>query len=301
MRIGVAATPDVALPTLNWLQQTEHSLDLVITQPDKRSGRGQSVQQTAVADWADHNGIRVVKPNITSELIEEVEGLDLVVTIGYGVLIPESILKIPAYGFLNLHFSILPAYRGAAPAQRALLNGETRTGVTVFQLDKGMDTGPIFSQMYLDIQPSWRSYELLIELAKLGPDAVSKAISMIENGESPTTQFGEISVAPKIFKDEARIDFSKSPEQVVNLIRAFTYEPGAWTLWKGDPFKITSARFSDHGFDKPGQIFPTKDKLFVSVNGGAIEVLTVIPAGKKEMSAMEWARGARLIGGEIFG
>jgi methionyl-tRNA formyltransferase len=96
-------------------------------------------------------------------------------------------------------------------------------------------------------------------------------------------------------------DFSKSPEQVVNLIRAFTYEPGAWTLWKGDPFKITSARFSDHGFDKPGQIFSTKDKLFVSVNGGAIEVLTVIPAGKKEMSAMEWARGTRLIGGEIFG
>jgi methionyl-tRNA formyltransferase len=301
VRIGVAATPDVAIPTLNWLLQSDHDIALIITQPDRPSGRGQILQQTAVAEWAHNHQIPVVKPESSQELVGKVEDLDLVLTIGYGVLLPESILSLPKNGFLNLHFSLLPAYRGAAPAQRALHNGEVVTGVTVFQLDKGMDTGPIFAQKSITIDPSWRSFELLNELASLGPDVVKRAFEMIESGKSSSVQVGNSTNAPKISKAEAKIDFSRDSTLITNAIRAFTYEPGAWTLWKGESFKICATRVSNTSSGTPGQILVKDKSVFVSTGSGAIELLRVIPAGKKEMDAIDWARGARLTGGEIFG
>ena len=301
MRIGVAATPDVAIPTLNWLLQSDHEIALIITQPDRPSGRGQILQQTTVAEWAHNHQIPVVKPESSQELVGKVEDLDLVLTIGYGVLLPESILSLPKKGFLNLHFSLLPAYRGAAPAQRALHNGEATTGVTVFQLDKGMDTGPIFAQESIAINPSWRSFELLNELANLGPDVVKRSFEMIESGKSSSEQVGNSSNAPKISKAEAKIDFTQDSTLIANAIRAFTYEPGAWTLWKGESFKICATGVSNTSSGTPGQILVIDKSVFVSTGSGAIELLRVIPAGKKEMDAIDWARGARLTGGEIFG
>jgi methionyl-tRNA formyltransferase len=301
VRIGVAATPDVAIPTLNWLLQSDHEIALIITQPDRPSGRGQILQQTAVAEWAHNHQIPVVKPESSQELVGKVEHLDLVLTIGYGVLLPESILSLPKKGFLNLHFSLLPAYRGAAPAQRALHNGEVTTGVTVFQLDKGMDTGPIFAQKSITIDPSWRSFELLKELANLGPDVVKRSFEMIESGKSSRAQAGNSTNAPKISKAEAKIDFTQDSALIVNAIRAFTYEPGAWTLWKGESFKICATGVSNTSSGTPGQILVIDKSVFVSTGSGAIELLKVIPAGKKEMDAIDWARGARLTGGEIFG
>jgi len=301
VRIGVAATPDVAIPTLNWLLQSDHEIALIITQPDRPSGRGQILQQTAVAEWAHNHQIPVVKPESSQELVGKVEDLDLVLTIGYGVLIPESILSLPKKGFLNLHFSLLPAYRGAAPAQRALHNGEVSTGVTVFQLDKGMDTGPIFAQKSITIDPSWRSFELLNELANLGPDVVKRSFEMIESGKSPSAQAGNSTNAPKISKAEAKIDFTQDSTLIVNAIRAFTYEPGAWTLWKDESFKICATGVSHISSGTPGQILVKDKSVFVSTGSGAIELLRVVPAGKKEMDAIDWARGARLTGGEIFG
>lgn len=301
MRIGVAATPDVAIPTLDWLLQSEHTIALVITQPDKPAGRGRQVRQTDVGDWAQQNNIDLLKPEKSSDLIGKIENLDLILTIGYGVLLPEQILTLPKYGFLNLHFSILPAYRGAAPAQRALLNGETITGVTVFKLDIGMDTGPIYSQQSVSIEPTWRSFELLRELSQLGPSAVSEAFELIENGIEPTAQAGIASIAPKITKIEAKIDFKLNAASIVNAIRAFTYEPGAWTTWKGEPFKVTAAVVSTQSGCKPGEILNKNDSLYVGASDTCVEILTVIPAGKKEMKASDWVRGARLIGGEYFG
>ena len=301
MRIGVAATPDVAIPTLDWLLQSEHSLELVITQPDKPAGRGRTLSQSIVGDWAVAHGISLFKPSSPDDLIGKIEDLDLILTIGYGVLLPERILSLPKHGFLNLHFSLLPAYRGAAPAQRALQNGEVKTGVSVFQLDKGMDTGPIYSQATIDIQPSWRSVELLNELAKVGVQSVSEALLLVKQGQTPTIQSGNSSIAPKISKAEAKRDFTTSALQVVNAIRAFTYEPGAWTTWKGEPFKITSARLaSEHNFPT-GTLATIEGSVFVGTKDGAVEILTVIPSGKKEMTASEWARGARLSGGELLG
>jgi methionyl-tRNA formyltransferase len=301
VRIGVAATPDVAIPTLNWLLQSAHEIALIITQPDRPAGRGQILQQTAVADWAQGHQIRVIKPEIPQELVGTIENLDLVLTIGYGVLLPENILSLPKHGFLNLHFSLLPAYRGAAPAQRALHNGEVVTGVTVFQLDKGMDTGPIFAQQSIDIDPSWRSFELLKHLSDLGPKVVERSFEMIENGESSRTQEGSPTNAPKISKSEAKIDFTRDSTMIANAIRAFTYEPGAWTLWKGESFKICATKVSSNTPSTPGQISVIDKSVFVSTASGSLELLRVIPAGKKEMDAIDWARGARLTGGEIFG
>ena len=301
MRIGVAATPDVAIPTLDWLLQSEHEIALIITQPDRPAGRGRLLQQSVVGQWAESHQIPVLKPESSTELIGEIEGLDLVLTIGYGVLLPEAILALPKRGFLNLHFSLLPAYRGAAPAQRALHNGETITGVSVFQLDKGMDTGPIFSQESIHIDPSWRSFELLEHLAALGPEVVKRSFAMIESGQPPHDQVGASSTAPKISKAEAKIDFRLDATQISDAIRAFTYEPGAWTIWRGERFKFCAVEISDAVDGKPGEVFVRDKSVYVVTGSASLELLKVIPAGKKEMEAIDWARGARLTGGEFFG
>ena len=301
MRIGVAATPDVAIPTLNWLLESDHEIALIITQPDRPAGRGQLLQQTVVADWAQGHQIPLIKPESSQELLGTIDDLDLVLTIGYGVLLPESILSLPKHGFLNLHFSLLPAYRGAAPAQRALQNGDLVTGVTVFQLDKGMDTGPIFAQQSINIDPSWRSFELLQHLSHLGPDVVQKSFDMIQNGESSKNQEGLATNAPKISKSEAKIDFTQDSVKIANAIRAFTYEPGAWTLWKGESFKICATKVSNGPSGIPGQVSVIDKSVVVSTGSGTLELLRVIPSGKKEMDAIDWVRGARLTGGEIFG
>ena len=302
MRIGVAATPEVAIPTLEWLLASEHDLVVVITQPDKPAGRGRNLKQSVVADWAVAQGISVVKPATSDDLIGVINELDCVVTIGYGVLLPQHILDLPKHGFINLHFSLLPAYRGAAPAQRALLNGEEITGVSVFQLEKGMDTGPIYTMRALSISPEWRSFELLQALAQLGPSAVGDALAMIAQSKAPSPQQGTASVAAKISKQDAQLNFNQSAQTLVNAIRAFTFEPGAWCNWKNEPFKITKARSVEYHALKPGYIAVDGQKVIVGcANNSAIELISVVPAGKKEMPAADWARGARLQGGENFG
>ena len=301
MRIGVAATPDVAIPTLNWLLHSDHEIALIITQPDRPAGRGRNLQQSIVGAWAREHQIPVVKPDQPSNLIGKIEELDLVLTIGYGVLLPEAILDLPKNGFLNLHFSLLPAYRGAAPAQRALHNGETVTGVSVFQLDKGMDTGPIFAQASIKIDPSWRSFELLKHLADLGPEVINEAFTMIANNTNAVPQVGVSTMAPKISKAEAKIDFTRDAQYISNCIRAFTYEPGAWTLWKGEPFKICATGIVDSHTVSAGELSVKDKSVFVSTGSGSLQLLRVIPSGKKEMDAIDWARGARLSGGEFFG
>ncbi len=301
MRIGVAATPEVAIPTLNWLITSDHEVVRVITQPDRPAGRGRALHDSVVSQWAQQHTIPVLKPETPEELIGRIEDLDLVLTIGYGVLLPEKILSLPRHGFINLHFSLLPAYRGAAPVQRALQNGERTTGVTVFKLDKGMDTGAIYVTRSIAIDRAWRSFELFQQLAALGPLVVDETLTMILNGSEPTAQIGTASIASKISRSEAMIDFAKNATTICNTIRAFTYEPGAWTSYKGQPFKIAAVRISDGKAGVPGHIVVDGKSVIVSTGQGAIELLRVIPAGKKEMDAIDWARGARLTGGELFG
>ena len=302
MRVAVAATPDVAIPTLEWLIASKHEIVWVITQPDRPSGRGLKNKESAVSLWAQQRGLKVTKPESSLEILPIVQGLDLVITIGYGVILPESILNVPKHGFLNLHFSLLPHYRGAAPVQRALENGETETGVTVFKLDRGMDTGPIFVQEKIAIDSTWRSFELLNALSVLGVQAIGQAISSIEQAIDPVPQSGKATIASKITKSEAQIDFRLSAAVVVQKIKAFTYEPGAWTTFNKEPFKIFRAVVSKDLSEEPGYIFLDNDKVLVSCGSGScIEIMEVKPAGKREMSAIEWSRGARLTEGVCFG
>lgn len=301
MRIGVAATPDVAIPTLNWLLSSEHEIALVISQPDRPAGRGRELKPSPVTLWAQDKGIELLRPHSSSELIGVIDNLDIVLTIGYGVLLPEPILALPRYGFINLHFSLLPAYRGAAPVQRAIENGESVTGVTVFSLDKGMDTGPIYTTTEQAIERDWRSLELLQALAELGPKAVNEALLAIEGGVKPHPQNGLGTLAPKISKEDARIDWSLSSELLSRKIRAFYPAPCAWSVWEENSFKITRA--ATHAADLAvGEIAVIDGEVLVGCGQATALCLTsVIPAGKKEMSAIEWARGARLMQGAHFG
>ena len=303
MRIGVAATPAVALPSLNWLLGSEHDLVTTISVPDKASGRGRVLTPSIAAQWSQEHGIPCLKPAQSEELIVHLEKLDLVVTIGYGVILPEKILALPKFGFINLHFSLLPQYRGAAPVQRALLNGERITGVTVFGLDKGMDTGPIYVSHTCAIEPTWRTSELLDALSQMGPKALEESCEMIAKGEIPKIQVGESSLASKVSVEEARLDFNQKAIRISNQVRAFYPSPSAWTLFRGDKVKISRlGPISDTNNLRVGELAFDGKKLSVGCgNSESIEIVELTPAGKNEMKASDWARGARILPGEIFG
>ena len=301
MQIAVAATPEVAIPTLELLLKSHHELVYVITQPDRPSGRGLTLKETEVAGWARENNIEVHKPVNQSELVAIVEGLDLVLTIGYGVIIKEEILNLPKFGFINLHFSLLPKWRGAAPVQRAIEAGDLTTGVTVFKLDKGMDTGPIYLQKDLAITKSATSGSLFKELTQTGALVVMEALSDIEQGKTPQVQ-SEMgaSRAEKLSKEEGRIDWKTPAEQIDRKIRAFNPAPGSWTTFRDEVVKIDSVLLSEKPSGKPGEILVSEKDLFVSTATKSLQILSIKPAGKPVMNASAWLNGARITTQESF-
>lgn len=301
MQIAVAATPEVAIPTLELLLKSNHELVCVITQPDRPSGRGLTLKETEVAGWARENNIEVHKPVNQSDLVAIVEGLDLVLTIGYGVIIKEEILNLPKFGFINLHFSLLPKWRGAAPVQRAIEAGDLTTGVTVFKLDKGMDTGPIYLQKDLAITKSATSGSLLNELSQSGALVVMEALTDIEQGKTPQVQ-SEMgaSRAEKLSKEEGRIDWKTPAEQIDRKIRAFNPAPGSWTTFRDEVVKIDSVLLSEKPSGKPGEILVSEKDLFVSTSTNSLQILSIKPAGKPVMNASAWLNGARITTQESF-
>ena len=303
MRLGVAATPPVALPTLDWLLSSGHELARVITQPDRPAGRGRAMRESVVGQWATEHGVPVLKPGKPEDLLEKLGDLDLVITIGYGVILPETVLSIPKFGFINLHFSHLPAWRGAAPVAHAILNGDAITGVSVFKLDAGMDTGPIFVSREIAIGSQESAGELLQRMAEVGPEVVAEALELIAEGLVPTVQSADgVSYATKIHKEDARIDWTKSATVLDRQVRAFTPEPGAWTLWRGQPLQISKAHPAiPEAPLQAGEISLLAGSLFVGCAAGeALQVEKLRPAGKKEMAATQWFNGARVLAGELF-
>jgi len=301
VQIAVAATPEVAIPTLELLLQSSHDLVCVITQPDRPSGRGLALKETPVALWAKENGIKVYKPANQTELVSIVENVDLVLTIGYGVIIKEEILNLPKYGFINLHFSLLPKWRGAAPVQRAIEAGDLTTGVTVFKLDKGMDTGPIYLQKEIVMPTGANSASLLKDLSFLGSIIAIDAIAAIETGEVPVEQpTAGSSRAEKLSKEEGRIDWKMSATQIDQKIRAFYPAPGAWTTFRDEVIKIDSALVSHRPNSDPGEILVYEKDLFVSTTNGSLQIISIKPAGKPVMTASAWLNGARITSQERF-
>ena len=300
MKIAVAASPEVAIPTLEYLLASQHELALVISRPDSQVGRGRELTPTAVSSWAMAHGIELYRPNKAADLDERLKSFDLVITIGYGVLLPEFILSQPKHGFINLHFSLLPRLRGAAPAQRAIIEGVTETGVTVFQLDAGMDTGPTYLQAKHLIKLNTTAGELLNELALLGPSAIGQTISAIESGIQPIPQDHSIATgAAKLGKAEAQIDWANSAGQIVNKILGFAPNPGATAKFRGEVLRILRAQVSEISLPV-GEISLTNGSVVVGTSTNAVELLEVTPAGKKAMAASAWANGARLVAGETI-
>jgi len=298
MRIAVAASPEAAIPTLDFLLTSRYSLVRVFSQPDRPSGRGKILTPTPVSEWALREKIELIRPNRSAELAEHISDVDCVITIGYGVLLPEAILQVPTYGFLNLHFSLLPRWRGAAPVQRAIEAGDSLSGVTVFQLDAGMDTGPVYTLHRFALDSDITSDELLEELAKVGIGAVDEALAMIEKGVRPTPQSTDGATrASKLSREEGRIDWNLDARQVSAKIRAFTSNPGAWTEFRGEPLKLVSPVLSEHLL-QPGEISVIAKKVFIGTGSVALEIGSITSVGKSKTEASAWANGARLLPGE---
>jgi methionyl-tRNA formyltransferase len=303
VRLAIAATPRVAIPTLEALLLSSHEIALVITQPDRPAGRGRELTPTDVSQWADLHAIRTIKPESSNELLSELDDIDCVVTIGYGVLLPLEVLRIPRYGFINLHFSLLPQWRGAAPVQRSIEAGDRVTGVTVFQLDQGMDTGPIYISKEVPLDPQWNSGQALDVLAKAGAGAVLDTLTMIASGAKPHVQsdVGQ-SRARKLSSSEGEIDWNTSAGIIRRKVLAFTPAPGAWTTFRGAHMKIVDCEISDSLAKlEPGELLGEEGNVLVGTGDRALRLVQIIPSGKSSMSAGDWLRGARVVTGDHLG
>lgn len=297
----MAATPAVAIPTLEWLLASDHELVSVITQPDRPAGRGRVLTESVISQWAHEKGVLCIKPETTQETAAAIDGSDVLLTIGYGVLLPETVLAVPHHGCLNLHFSLLPRWRGAAPVQRAIEAGDAISGVTVFQLDQGMDTGPIYSVKRFALDPDITSDELFFELGQLGVEAVEDSLNAIHNGVRPIPQSHDgATKAAKISKDECEIDWNQDAMTISQKIRAFTSHPGAWTKFRGGVVKIDSVKISQEEF-APGTLHILSNDLLVGTGTTAVSIGYLTPAGKSRMDSKSWLNGARISDGDFFG
>ena len=301
MRIAVAATPEVAIPSLQALLESDHELCCVITQPDKPAGRGLELTQSPVAQWAEKNSVPLYKPSTEDEIAEAVQGVEVLITIGYGKILSQSILDIPTKSALNLHFSLLPRWRGAAPVQRTIEACDSVTGVTVFELDQGMDTGPIYNVKRFALDSDISSDELFTELALIGPEALLETLVMISQGLKPTPQNPtESTRALKLTREEGRINWSLDAEKVSAHIRAFTSNPGAWTEFRGSKLRIETPRVSDLSLPV-GSVQVIEKELHVGTATKALQIRFITSPGKSRMDSKSWVNGARIVEGEFFG
>lgn len=306
MQIAVAATPGVAIPTLDWLISSKHELDFVISRPDRPAGRGKKVRASEVSNWADSHGVEIFKPlglGDMATVAKPLNSVELLITIGFGMILPPNLYRIPRYGAINLHFSLLPAWRGAAPVQRAIEAGDSLGGVSVFALDEGMDTGPIYVQHSSPFSLIQSAGEILAGLSQLGARAVAETLELIVAAVEPIPQSTKgASRARKVSKVDAHIDWTRSAISIERQIRAFTPEPGAWSSWRENQIQISKARVVEDALRLTyGEILVRQGSIFVGCgSGGALEILEITPAGKKLMTTQSWVNGARLGIGEKF-
>jgi methionyl-tRNA formyltransferase len=304
VRIALAGTPQIAVPTLEWLLTSNHELVRVFTTSAKAAGRGGQVVKSDVARWCEENSIECIEISSLEDFQKKLDDIDCVVVIAFGILLPQKILDQPKYGFINLHFSELPRWRGAAPVQRAIEHGDSRFGITVFSLDAGMDTGPIYRKASFERNPQMRTSEALAYLATEGVALIKDSLSDISSGVLPIMQSTTgVSIASKISKDEALLDWSMSADVIARKILAFYPNPMARTFFRGNLLKVTNAVVSTTNEEKlkPGELHVSKNAVLVGTSDGLLEILTVIPQGKSEMKAADWARGTRIDPGEYIG
>ena len=296
MKLLVASSSPVAKPLITALiTNDKHEFGGLITNPDKATGRGMQIEANELALWASSEMISISKPESNDDLKSHLLSVktDLVITIAYGKLIPQDLLQIPKYGWINVHFSKLPKWRGAAPVQWAILSGDKTSGITVFQLDKGMDTGPTYLTHEIDINPMERSDELLDRLSVIGADFAIKTVDLISQNVSPSPQSDtDASLAPKFKKSDGKLDWSMQIDEILNQYRALAANPGVWTMLGDLRLKIDGLRIS-YGMKQiaPSSVVIEGEKLFIGAANGVIEIEKLTPAGRNQMSAGEFIRG----------
>jgi methionyl-tRNA formyltransferase len=305
MRVVFAGTPEVALPSLAAVAASAHELLGVVTRPDARSGRGRRLSPSPVADAGVALGVPVLKPGHPREpdfqaALHELAP-DVCVVLAYGALLPQSALDIPPHGWVNLHFSLLPAWRGAAPVQRALWAGDDVTGATTFRIVEELDAGPTFGLMTETIRPRDTGGDLLGRLAEGGAGLVVATLDGIADGslEARPQLEDDVSFAPKISVDEARVDWNRPAVLIDRQVRACTPAPGAWTTYAGERLKLGPVTPAEGGLP-PGELMAGKNAVAVGTGTGAVRLGEVQAVGKRPMAAADWARGLRLAGGEVL-
>lgn len=295
MRLIFAGSPAAAVPSLRELLTSEHEVVAVVTREDAPLGRKRVLTQTPVADAADAAGIRVVKANRLSVVEDELRALDveLGVVVAYGGLIREPLLSAPRHGWINLHFSLLPRWRGAAPVQHALIAGDAETGAAVFQLVPELDAGPVFASERMAIGRVQTAGHLLDALSVSGARMLARVVDDIAAGTAvATAQEGEVTLAPKLALDDARLDWTQPAVRVDARRRGVTPEPGATTTLDGERFKVLDAAIA-HGAAPldPGHVALRGRAVHVGTADDPLELITVQPAGKRAMPAADWWRG----------
>jgi methionyl-tRNA formyltransferase len=308
MRTIFLGTPEFAVPSLEALSLAGHEVAAVFTQPDRPKGRGNTLSESPVKVAAKQLGVEVHQPERIRRP-ESVEWLkemapDLMVVVGYGQIIPQSIIDIPRFGILNVHASLLPKYRGAAPIQWAIANGETETGVTIMQIDAGLDTGDMLLKSSVPIGPDQTAPELSAELAPVGARLLIEAIAQIESGIAVRKKQNneEATYAPILKKEDGRIEWSRTAQQIYNRLRGFAPWPGAFTLFRGQPLLIAWGKPAQEQGVAQATLQIRNRRVFAGCGEAtALELLEVQPAGKKRMPADAFLNGYKLQQGEVLG
>ncbi|MFI8514176.1 methionyl-tRNA formyltransferase [Streptomyces sp. NPDC085460] len=309
MKLVFAGTPEVAVPALDALLASgRHEVAAVVTRPDAPAGRGRRLVASPVAQRAEEEGIEILRPahprdeDFLARLREIAP--DCCPVVAYGALLPQKALDIPAHGWVNLHFSLLPAWRGAAPVQHALMAGDEVTGASTFQIERGLDSGPVYGVITEEIRPTDTSGDLLTRLAFAGAGLLAATMDGIEDGalKAVPQPADGITMAPKIEVEDAHVDFAAPALRVDRVVRGCTPAPGAWTLFRGERLKLIQvAPVPDRTDLAPGELAAGKNNVYAGTGSHGVELLWVQPQGKKPMKAADWARGVRIAPGERLG
>lgn len=307
MRLVFAGTPEVALPSLWALLDSSHEVVAVVTRPDAPAGRGRALTPSPVAAVAAERGIEVLRPERPSDegFLARLRDLapDCIPVVAYGALVPRAALGIPRHGWVNLHFSLLPAWRGAAPVQHAIWHGDDVTGATTFLLEEGLDTGPVLGTVAETIRPRDTSGDLLQRLSGSGATLLVATMDALDAGVIAAVRqpHDGVSRAPKITVDDARVDWTQPAVRVDRQVRACTPAPGAWTVFRGERLKLGPVVPAvDEAGVAPGALVVRKHEVLVGTASAPVRLGDVVPVGKKAMAAADWARGAHP-DGEVLG
>lgn len=307
MRVVFAGTPEVAVPALDAIAASRHELVGVVTRPDAPSGRGRRLVASPVAQRAEALGVRVLKPEHPRDPAFQAELAqlrpDACPVVAYGALLPQSALDLVPHGWINLHFSVLPSWRGAAPVQHSLWAGDEVTGATTFRIVRELDAGPIFGVMTERIRPTDTAGDLLERLAEGGSGLLVQTLDGIEDGSLEAREQPEdgVSFAPKILVDDAQVDWSRPAVAIDRQVRACTPAPGAWSIFEGERIKIGPVTPTDRPGLAPGVLEVTKNAVLVGTATTPVRLGEVKAFGKRQMAAADWARGVRLESGARLG